>query len=491
MEKKYKKIIIFLIFALVLIEASPVYALEIKYFNLPMVGNPEYCADSGGCLGLYVSWWFTFGIYIAGALALISFTIGAIGLINPNPEAHNEAKDRMKSSVLGLVLTLSAFVLLRTINPQFISPTLTPLPGVDGIFYMKDINHLIPAPMSEENVANITEGYKNIYYKCNYDENGGYMDAPDLLIWKFPKPGLESGNNLFDSQINIKRLSCGESTSVGSGSFKMAYETVGVYYYVGEGCSGYMSNANTTVQDKLSDPFKGKLKSVRIVNNSNTHYGVIFHNKPDAYSGSDCTIPILGVTNSSDICEDISLNLAEESEFSVFSARIFKHTNLDFSSSGDGVWFYSDVNGWDSGNKSGVYYVSNDQLASYSGGDYYFSSETEKLTFDYTWVDGDMALTCNYFPACRDVDWENYDYIECCTCASPKDWSLSGENCGGSIQIGGSYLVTLYSKYTDKEDGKEKWFCQSFDKDTPNLSTSGSAQPAGSEISTISIIPTK
>ena len=56
--------------------------------------------------------------YVIGAaalLALISFAIGAVGMISPNPESHKEATDRMKSAILGLVLIMASFIIIQTI----------------------------------------------------------------------------------------------------------------------------------------------------------------------------------------------------------------------------------------------------------------------------------------------------------------------------------------------------------------------------------------
>jgi len=78
----------------------------------------------------YVSFIFTWLIGIAGILSLVSFTVGAIGLINPNVEAHKEATDRMKGAVLGLVLTLASFIIINTINPALKTLNLTPLTPV-------------------------------------------------------------------------------------------------------------------------------------------------------------------------------------------------------------------------------------------------------------------------------------------------------------------------------------------------------------------------
>jgi len=203
MSKNHKNIVIFSAIILLLTASSSVFALEAKYPVIPML--PPVTDDSD--LSDYVGYFFGLAMYIAGILAVISFTIGAIQVIASasSPEAEKDGKDRMKGAVLGLVLTLSAFVILQTINPEFITPTLTPLPGVAGIFYTKgDLEDLKAAPMEETNVPGsetIKKGYDKIYYKCA--EGADPFKVPPLLIWKFPQPGLEEGNNLVGGGVTV------------------------------------------------------------------------------------------------------------------------------------------------------------------------------------------------------------------------------------------------------------------------------------------------
>ncbi|MCX6741524.1 MAG: pilin, partial [Candidatus Parcubacteria bacterium] len=103
------------------------------------------CPDSGSCLPQYISSIFSWAISIAGVLSLISFLVGAVGLIisGDSTEASANAKDRMKGAVIGLALTLCSLLILTTINPVFKNPTLTPLPDaptialpiIPGVFY--------------------------------------------------------------------------------------------------------------------------------------------------------------------------------------------------------------------------------------------------------------------------------------------------------------------------------------------------------------------
>jgi len=99
-----------------------VSALEV---SLPGLGDKP-------SLGEYAVYLFKWGTSIAGGLALISFTIGAVGLIMScdSSEAASNAKDRMKGSLLGLVLILASFAIINTINPTLTTLTLDPLEEV-------------------------------------------------------------------------------------------------------------------------------------------------------------------------------------------------------------------------------------------------------------------------------------------------------------------------------------------------------------------------
>jgi hypothetical protein len=252
----------FLIFISVLLlfyicSSSFVFALEVKYPSV--LGLPAITDNSG--LPDYVKYFFGLGMALAGLIAIISFTIGAIQLIMSasSPEVETNAKDRIKGSVLGLVLTVSAFIILRTINLSLVTPTLTSLPGSAGIFYQSGQN-LSPAPIEEANASNIPAGYGSLIYKCS--ESGGGT-GPSLFIWKFPKANFQ-GNDANYSGVSVVEKTCGQTESLsGIGSFKTAFKDYGVYYFLESGCSGYMSGANIG-SGMLFEPFKNNVKSIKI-----------------------------------------------------------------------------------------------------------------------------------------------------------------------------------------------------------------------------------
>lgn len=282
MKNKY---LLFLAFIFVVLFASLYFpiktaALEINYPSLPLVSKPSN--DSN--LGDFAVYWFAFLIYAAAALSLISFTIGAIGLIasTDNAEASSNAKDRMKGSILGLILTLAAFVVLKTINP--------------ALTYLKV--SLLPAEQLQD-----------------------IPTAP------------------------------------------------GVYLYLESGCGGKVSGPFINDINNIEDPFDGKLKSVRIINDSkdDIYYGAIFHKEIGLENGGECDYPI--VKDSGDGgCEDVHVE--------AHAADIFR-IETDIASAGDGVEFYSEPYGWNTGSDALRVTVTNEMFGQSST----FSASGCKLNF--------------------------------------------------------------------------------------------------------------
>ncbi|MDP3882975.1 MAG: pilin [Candidatus Staskawiczbacteria bacterium] len=462
---KRKKLFIFIIIIFIFaFTAGLTFAkdikLETKYPFVP--GLPPVTGASG--LGDYVGYFFGLGVYVAGALALISLAVSGVQLIysGVSPESNNNAKDRMKGAVLGLVLTLSAFILLRTINPEFITPALTPLGGVAGVFYTNG-NDLKAAPISESNVSaseTIKEGYKNIRYCCNAPNDSGKCpggDGPTLLVWIFPQKNFQ-GNDTNFSGVNIQRVTCGGESSVGNGSFKMAFETPGVYYYMEKGCNGYMSEVNLSDQDNLGEPFYRKIQSFGFVNDESDpedpiYYGTIFHSADKSTDGGQCTKIIKSSETS---CENIN--------FEASSVTIFKWQRSYYGKfAGDGIEFYSEPYGWDTGQQAG--YNKEDAIA-------------DKIQWGLTLNAVDTIF--KYEKVNRPEEYKQY-------CSNLQV-------CPGSIRINGDYLVGLYALSNPDTDPKNasSGYCQIFKKENiPNLETQQFIQAGGEQLGTIEILPIK
>ena len=113
MPKKYK----YFLFALYLtaftfLNADFCRALEV---DLKLGANPSFPQ--------YAAFLFSWGISIDGVVSVISFAVGAVFLIisGDSSEMATSGKSRMKSAVIGLVLTISAYAIANTINPQLTS----------------------------------------------------------------------------------------------------------------------------------------------------------------------------------------------------------------------------------------------------------------------------------------------------------------------------------------------------------------------------------
>jgi len=424
------------VFAALFCFVSPVLALEITdYPNIPGFAKP-----TEGSLETYISYIFGFLCYIAGAIAMISFAIGAVQLTMSasNPSAVKEGGDRMKGSVLGLILTLSAVVILKTINPAIVEVTTTPLPATDGIYYTNGPNY-IPAPTSEANTANIVNGYETLAYQCS--------SGPALLIWKYPKTNFIGSNNNYGG-IKVVKKTCGQTESLsGAGSFKISYETSGIYYCSGDCsengtiCSGYMSEANSS-SGVLPDALKNNLKSIRIVNDisKDLHYGIIFHDVDNPTTSGGCN-KILYSTNTSKEIEcfnDIYVSA---------SATVFYWNDKDYESSGTGADFYSEPFGWANGARAGKYSLNKSTIKSF------WTGQTSTMAFSYTGIN-------------RPTEYKNL--------------YQNFQEKSGSIKVKGNYLLVLWSGL----------YCQVFSKDVVNLKST-EITATGHTIDKINVIPVK
>jgi hypothetical protein len=408
--KHFKSLFFIFILLVFLSSGSFVFALETIYPDLTFLGLPSMVAPK---LQDYVSYFFGLGIILAVVLALISMTIGFVQMMYPSPETHKDAVDRVKGSVLGLVLTLSAFIILRTINLSLVTPTTTPLVAGAGIFYYNG-QDLKPAAPSG-NTSSIPPGFTNIAYRC--------QTGPALLIWKFPQENLAGYENTV-----VDRITCGNVSSLsGVASFKVAYEKPGVYYCLGEcsnqeSCYGYMSEANLA-SGELPEPFKNNVKSIVTVNDIEnfTIYGAILHQQNDPKRGGFCTNPMMAIK------ERVCTNVKSAETFSAFSADIFVWNHLFSETSGDGIEFYSEPFGWNSGAKAGKCFIGKKEISNF------WTMNAGYLLFDYSNVDRPQLY---------------------------KDLYTTFKIKPGSIRVKGGYLVALYS---------QSWYCQVFYADVPNL----------------------
>ena len=425
--------------------------MEIIYPNIPFLPDINNCAGNE-CLAKFISYWFGFGIMLAGVIALISLVIASVQLIASagNPGMQGDARDRIKGALLGMVLMVSAFILIKTINPVLVTPSLTPLGEVAGIFYTNGAESK-PAPISESDTANIPPGFGKIIYRC---AEGGF--SPNLYVWKFPQKNFIGSNGWYDG-VSVTEISCGENTDIGgAGSFKMAFKTPGVYYFLGDDCLGLMSGPAISDEAQIADPFKNNIKSIRVINDNSNNFGFIIHNG-DVNSGSPCGSPyVAGPWVDNNNCTAINMPVS--------SINIFRW-NGDARSSGNGVSFYSKPWGEKSrtpGDQAGFYNLTFDQIQeALNGGDGMWGAAPENIIFSY----------------------ENVNVPETYKASCPN---FGVAACSGSIKIQGNYLVALYTRY----QGDQTNYCQISRTDTPNLDAT-EFKGSGKSLIWVNVIPIK
>lgn len=426
---------------------SNVMALEITY---PVILGLPNLNEGLPSINAFAAYFFGIAMYLAGFFAIISFTIGAIGLINPSIEAHGEAKDRMKGAVLGLGLTLISFIIIQTINPNLAIPVWNPPEGLENIFLINSTTgEKTQCPSGISNTSALPVGFDQIKYCC--DKTCGAITGPQLLVWKFNNVNLEQGNSDLTTGVTIETLVCGATTNINKpGSLKVAIGKPGIYYYLSSNCTGYVSTENVDRNDEITPPFKGKIKSAKIVNLTNVanpegsaKYGVIFHETMGLENGGKCSDPITngGDSFSAAPCNAISINP---------SAVDIIQLNQTPETSGDYVYFYSEPYGWDTGANAGFWPKLSDSQDISSVGTSWL---TENMIFDYTNVDQ---------PDAYQLKFKNF------------------RSRSGSIEITGDYLVALYSDS----------YCQTFVyDDVENLNAQPIVARGSDKISKVYIAP--
>lgn len=161
-----KKIILIAVsfFALLFLIMTSIRVMAVDDYAL-MESLPNMAANSTPSLGVYLQNMFNIGLGVAGVLAVIMITIG--GVLYMTTEAvggKSSAKSIINNAVLGLVLALASFLLLKTINPAFINAPLT----------LKPVPAPLATPPSKE--TTVWEGVCKLPSGSPFTCSGGNID---------------------------------------------------------------------------------------------------------------------------------------------------------------------------------------------------------------------------------------------------------------------------------------------------------------------------
>lgn len=128
MKMKSKILISIIIFiGLFAVNSFPIHAADQGYTPLePLPGIGPEPGYSSYDLSSYFQWIFAFAISIAGILAVLMIVIGGIQYMTAygSESKITDAKRRIYQALLGLLLAISAWLILYTINPDLVKGVL-------------------------------------------------------------------------------------------------------------------------------------------------------------------------------------------------------------------------------------------------------------------------------------------------------------------------------------------------------------------------------
>jgi len=89
---------------------------------VPLAPLPGVGAGESVDLGKYLTAMFKIGIGIAGVFAVLMIVVGGIQFIGgaSNPSERSAAKEKITNAIFGLILALSSWLILNTINPNLL-----------------------------------------------------------------------------------------------------------------------------------------------------------------------------------------------------------------------------------------------------------------------------------------------------------------------------------------------------------------------------------
>lgn len=116
------------------------------YCLLVPLGNMESVSPNQASFSAYLQQIIDIAIGLTGAIAVIMLIIGGLEYIlsSVNEAAKSDAKSRITNAILGLLIALSGYVILNTINPDLLSL---------GFPQLKSVTTVTSTPPSPEETA--------------------------------------------------------------------------------------------------------------------------------------------------------------------------------------------------------------------------------------------------------------------------------------------------------------------------------------------------
>lgn len=394
--------IIFLLF----LTDSFCYALEVPLPGLDKQDLPNYIKAV-----------FNLIIGIAGAIAVLAFIIGAIRYLTSagNPGRIGEAKKTIFSAVVGLVLLLSSFLIMTTINSKLTelkTYEIKPI-NLEGT-YLVGGGKKVPCPIAVFDINELDQDLESVLIDCPAGVKGTYL--------------LTKHNEIaFGGTGTTEVLKCGDSRLIKTAkSFKVQKKRPGVYFYKDADCQDVSSFKRFTGSIRtLGSITKKETKCLEIFNEGDEKYGFILFKNPDFKSEWDDWSTSARACAPQFDTTQYKIGLENYSSIAIFKL------NPDPINAGTEVGFYSKA---------------------------HYHYQGAKLIIKNTEI-GEKWWSSAYdmrFP----VDSPGEEKKKCKQ--EKTNWEPSFAKCPGSIRIAGNYLVLVDSWHINIWSSGNSYYCQLF-----------------------------
>lgn len=326
MTKKILFIILVITFvSAVATEVAPVWAegkpLEIIYPEIPSIPAAQTPTTIKTLLPDYIKYVIVFGMVFSGLIIFGSLLFAGFLYMTSsgNPAALGNSKSRMLSAFLGMIILLSSYLTLNTINPTLIELKVDPKASTKGVVFRGDGD----------------KEYETMMNVANFDDTP--VSSP--LTIRFPLQGkvevipCNIENDFSDENCPLDGTITENGSWPGGKAARLVWKTPGVYLYDDTEYGGEVRLYNTS-QGSLGN-FSDKAESIKILHPSDQEkFGVILHF--DEGFSNECKF----IFDQYGVVEE----LRDLSNFNneVSSLTVFKY-KIDFGYSG-GVEFYKQPN---------------------------------------------------------------------------------------------------------------------------------------------------
>jgi len=182
-DKKNKLFFLFLLLFIFVLGANFVLAQRELEIDYPVIPGAEVTLQTveGTSLPEYVKYIFNFAIGIVGLLALGALIYGGMRYLTSagNPAVLEDARSQIFAGVLGLIILLSSYLILTTINPQLVVFEFKEIGGVGvgatpGVWVCKEETFDAKHCYRVTTVQNLPNEFNNKIKYVYIVEEGGY-----------------------------------------------------------------------------------------------------------------------------------------------------------------------------------------------------------------------------------------------------------------------------------------------------------------------------